>query len=345
MRRSGADGELNRLNREGAKKRRTQESPFHLPEAAPAGEKRIASWLTWRLGGSGCGTSLSCLCKRVAQKFNLDGGLFMRIIRFMDADNVVRYGYDYADGSAAILEGNPLLEIRKTGDRKRVRKLLAPLEPAAILCIGLNYHHHAQETGAAIPSHPVLFMKNPAALNNPEDPIVLPSSCLDPPQVDYEAELAVVIGKAAKNVPAAHALEHVFGYTAGNDVSARRWQKHGGGGQWVLGKSFDTFCPLGPALATADEIPDPQSLQLQCILNGRIMQDANTADMIFSVARLIEFLSTGMTLKPGTVILTGTPSGVGFVRKPPVYLKAKDKVEVRIERIGSLVNPVIEEGG
>ncbi|PKN28754.1 MAG: 5-carboxymethyl-2-hydroxymuconate isomerase [Deltaproteobacteria bacterium HGW-Deltaproteobacteria-21] len=268
----------------------------------------------------------------------------MRIIRFLDADDVVRYGYDYADGSAAVLEGNPFEEIKKKGERKRVKKLLAPLEPAAILCIGLNYHRHAQETGAVIPSHPVLFMKNPAALNNPEDPIVLPSSCLDPPQVDYEAELAVVIGKAAKNVPAARALEHVLGYTAANDVSARRWQKHAGGGQWVKGKSFDSFCPLGPALVTPDEIPDPQSLQLQCILNGEVMQETNTSDMIFSVAVLIEFLSTGMTLKPGTVILTGTPSGVGYVRKPPVYLKAGDRVEIRIERIGSLINPVTEEG-
>ncbi len=267
----------------------------------------------------------------------------MRIIRFMDADNVVRYGHDYLDGSAAILEGNPFVEIKTSGDRKRVKKLLAPLEPAAILCIGLNYHRHAQETGAVIPGHPVLFMKNPAALNNPEDPIVLPASCLDPPQVDYEAELAVVIGRAAKNVSAAHALEHVFGYTAGNDVSARHWQKKAGGGQWVRGKSFDTFCPLGPALVTTDEIPDPQSLQLQCILNGKVMQDANTSDMIFSVALLIEFLSTGMTLKPGTVIMTGTPSGVGFVREPPVFLKAGDKVEIRIERIGSLVNPVTED--
>lgn len=264
----------------------------------------------------------------------------MRIIRFIDTDNVVQYGYDYADSSAAILQGNLFGKYKETQDRKRVKKLLAPLEPTAILCIGLNYHRHAQETGSELPRHPVLFMKNPAALNNPMDPIVLPTSCLDPPQVDYEAELAVVIGRAAKNVPAARALEHVLGYTAGNDVSARRWQKNAGGGQWVLGKSFDTFCPLGPALVTADEIPDPQNLQLQCVLNGQVMQDANTSDMIFSVALLIEFLTTGMTLLPGTVILTGTPSGVGYVRKPPVYLKAGDEVEIKIERIGSLLNPV-----
>ena len=267
----------------------------------------------------------------------------MRIIRFVDSEGTIRYGCNYENGYASVLKGNPFVTIEKSEARKNVKKLLAPLDPTAILCIGLNYHQHAQETGSLIPRYPVLFMKNPAALNNPEDPIVLPTSCLEPLQVDYEAELAVVISRAAKNVSASQALEHVFGYTAANDVSARRWQKHAGGGQWVLGKSFDTFCPLGPAVVTADEIPDPQSLQLQCILNGKIMQEANTSDMIFSVALLIEFLSTNMTLKPGTVILTGTPGGVGYVRNPPVYLKAGDEVEIRIEHIGSLANPVIEE--
>ncbi|RJR36016.1 MAG: 5-carboxymethyl-2-hydroxymuconate isomerase [Desulfobacteraceae bacterium] len=269
----------------------------------------------------------------------------MRIVRFIDNDNRLCYGYDFREGTAAILEGDPFSETIKREERRKVVKLLAPVDPAAILCIGLNYHRHAQETGQPIPSHPVLFMKNPSALNNPGDPIVLPASCLDPPQVDYEAELAVVIGKAAKNVSAARALEYVLGYTAGNDVSARRWQKHAGGGQWVRGKSFDTFCPLGPVLVTGDEIPDPQTLRLQCFLNGEVMQETNTSDMIFSVAQLVEFLSMGMTLKPGTVIMTGTPSGVGYVRRPPVYLKAGDTVEIRIGRIGSLLNPVVEERG
>ena len=163
-------------------------------------------------------------------------------------------------------------------------------------------------------------------------------------QVDFEVELAVIIGRKAKNVTAAEALDYVFGYTIGNDVSARRWQKHAGGGQWVRGKSFDTFCPLGPELVTKDLVPDPQQLRLQCFLNGRLMQDDNTSDMIFSVAGLIEYLSDSMTLLPGTVIMTGTPSGVGFARQPPVYLKPGDNLELTIDNLGTLCNPVAEAG-
>jgi 2-keto-4-pentenoate hydratase/2-oxohepta-3-ene-1,7-dioic acid hydratase in catechol pathway len=243
---------------------------------------------------------------------------------------------------ATLLEGQLFSEdgLKDTGRQVRVTKLLPLIQPAAILCIGLNYHEHAKETGAELPTYPVLFMKNPATVNAPGDPIVLPESCTDPLQVDYEAELAAVIGKSAKNVQADDALNYVLGYTAANDVSARRWQKHGGGGQWVRGKSFDTFCPLGPELVTADEIPDPQKLRLRSILNGEVMQDSNTADMIFSVAALIEKLSEDMTLLPGTVLLTGTPGGVGFTRKPPVFLKPGDTIEISLEGIGSLTNPV-----
>ncbi len=262
------------------------------------------------------------------------------MIRFTDEKNRECYGYDYHDRSAALLTGHLFEKMENTGRRVQVKKLLAPLQPAAILCIGLNYRQHANETGAKIPESPILFMKNPAALANPDDPIVLPRSCINPPQADYEAELAVVIGKPAKNVSADDALNYVFGYTAANDVSARHWQKHGGAGQWVRGKSFDTFCPLGPELVTADEIPDPQTLQLKCILNNEVMQDGNTSDMIFSVRELIRHLSQDMTLIPGTVILTGTPSGVGFVRNPPVYLKPGDIVQIWLEHIGSLINPV-----
>ena len=264
----------------------------------------------------------------------------MRMIRFTDERDQECYGYDYHDRSAALLTGQLFGKMEDTGRRVQVKKLLAPLQPAAILCIGLNYRQHANETGAKIPESPILFMKNPAAIANPDDPIVLPNSCMNPLQADYEAELAVVIGKSAKNVSADDALNYVFGYTAANDVSARRWQKHGGAGQWVRGKSFDTFCPLGPELVTADEIPDPQTLQLRCILNNEVMQDGNTSDMIFSVAELIRHLSQDMTLIPGTVILTGTPSGVGFVRNPPVYLKPGDIVQIWVEHIGSLINPV-----
>ena len=267
----------------------------------------------------------------------------MRIIRFLDENGYTCFGDDYRDGAATLLAGDLFKGLQDTGKRKKVLKLLAPVQPSAILCIGLNYLQHARETKAELPRYPVLFMKNPAALNHPNDPILLPHSCLDPLQVDFEIELAAVIGKAAKNVPAAEALEYVLGYTIGNDVSARLWQKHGGGGQWVRGKSFDTFCPLGPELVTTDLVPDPQQLHLQCFLNGDVMQDANTSDMIFSVAELIEYLANGMTLLPGTVILTGTPSGVGFARNPPVFLKPGDTLELRIENIGILRNPVARQ--
>ena len=161
--------------------------------------------------------------------------------------------------------------------------------------------------------------------------------------MDYECELAVVIEKSAKNVERHQAFDYVLGYTCANDVSARRWQKEGGGKQWCRGKSFDTFCPLGPCLVTPDEIPDPNTLKIKTMLNDKIMQDSTTADMIFDVPALISFLSEGTTLLPGTVILTGTPQGVGFARNPPVFLKKGDKVTIEIEGIGALVNSVSEE--
>lgn len=267
----------------------------------------------------------------------------MRILRFIDEENKICFGRWNSAGHVSRLSGNLFEGFTDMSRPASLKKLLAPLQPTAILCIGLNYHQHAKETGMALPRHPVLFMKNPAALTHPADPIILPVSCLDPLEVDYEAELAVIIGKPAKNVCAAKAHQYVAGYTAANDVSARRWQKHAGAGQWVRGKSFDTFCPLGPALITPDELGDPGNLKIQSIINGRVMQDANTSDMIFSVFELIEFLSQGMTLLPGTVILTGTPSGVGFIQKPPLYLKPGDRVDVVIERIGTLSNPVVAE--
>jgi len=264
----------------------------------------------------------------------------MRIIRFLDKNGQICFGHAYRNGEATLLAGDIFASLQDTGRKIKIAKLLAPVEPPAILCIGLNYSQHARETNAELPRFPVLFMKNPAALNHPGDPILLPPSCMDPPQVDFEVELAVIIGKPAKNVSVARALDYVSGYTIGNDVSARRWQKHGGGGQWVRGKSFDTFCPLGPELVTADLVPDPQQLRLQCFLNGMLMQDANTSDMIFSVAELIAYLSDGMTILPGTVILSGTPSGVGFARKPPIFLKPGDILELKIENLGTLCNPV-----
>jgi 2-keto-4-pentenoate hydratase/2-oxohepta-3-ene-1,7-dioic acid hydratase in catechol pathway len=221
-------------------------------------------------------------------------------------------------------------------------KVLAPIEPPAILCIGLNYRKHAEETGAKIPEWPVLFLKSPNTLQNPGDPIVLPRK-LRSNEVDYECELAVIIGQECKNVSKDRALEVIFGYTAANDVSARDWQKQFGGGQFCRGKSFDTFAPLGPAIVTKDEIPNPNSLRIATRVNGKTRQSSNTSDMLFDVPTLVEFLSGSTTLYPGTVILTGTPQGVGMAMKPPQYLAPGDFVEIEIEKIGVLSNPVVAE--
>jgi 2-keto-4-pentenoate hydratase/2-oxohepta-3-ene-1,7-dioic acid hydratase in catechol pathway len=265
----------------------------------------------------------------------------MKIVRFESA-GATRLGSLHADGRTTILEGELFGTLRDTGAVAKVDKLLAPLEPRDILCIGLNYKQHAAESGAQPPAHPVLFMKNSGALQNPGDPIVMPRK-LRSDEVDYECELAIVIGKTCHNVGRADALTHVLGYTCANDVSARDWQRNGGGGQWCRGKSFATFCPLGPCIVTTDEIPDPNTLTIRTVLNGQVMQDWNTDDMIFDVPAIIEFMSASMLLRPGTVILTGTPHGVGFARKPPVFLRPGDAVTVEIEKIGSLTNPVVEE--
>ncbi|MCB1763681.1 MAG: fumarylacetoacetate hydrolase family protein [Gammaproteobacteria bacterium] len=266
----------------------------------------------------------------------------MRITRFVTPDNEIVYGEDEGDGRALVLSGDPWSGFETSGKRMYITERLAPVDPVNIFCIGLNYRAHAEETGAALPVNPVIFMKPTTALNHPDNEIVLPACCRDVPEVDFEAELAVVIGKAARNVSEEDALDYVLGYTCANDVSARRWQKHGGGGQWVKGKSFDSFCPLGPVLVTTDEITDPQTLRVESLLNGKVMQDGHTSDMIFPVARLIHLLSQDTTLLPGTVILTGTPAGVGFARKPPVFLAEGDRIEVRINAIGVLANTVVQ---
>jgi 2-keto-4-pentenoate hydratase/2-oxohepta-3-ene-1,7-dioic acid hydratase in catechol pathway len=240
------------------------------------------------------------------------------------------------------LEGDLSGGLRPTGQLLSGTKLLAPIQPSSILCIGLNYRRHAEEGRQAIPEHPVLFMKTPSTVQNPGDPIVLPRK-LRSDMVDYECELAVVIGKTCLNVSRSEALSYVLGYTCANDVSARDWQRNGGGGQWCRGKTFATFCPLGPVLVTADEIPDPNQLRIRTILSGQTMQDWNTNDMIFSVPELIEFLSASTVLTAGTVILTGTPHGVGFAQTPPRFLQPGDTVRIEIEGIGSLENPVVEE--
>lgn len=266
----------------------------------------------------------------------------MKLIRFLNRSGVVNHGRQHPDGAVELLIGNLFEGLRPTGKIVETVKLLSPLEPVALQCIGQNYHRHVEETGAKIPEHPVLFVKGLNTVQNPGDPIELPRH-LRSDSVDYEGELAVVIGKRCKNVSREEALKFVLGYTCANDVSARDWQKNGGGRQWCRGKTFDTFAPLGPCLVTADEIPNPNTLGIRTILNGETVQDWNTNDMIFDVPALIAFLSGSTTLLPGTVILTGTPHGVGMARNPPLWLKAGDEITVEIDGIGKLTNPVVEE--
>ena len=266
----------------------------------------------------------------------------MKIIRYQDAAQQIKFAAQQSDGTAREISGDIFGRFEVTARQADVRKLLAPIEPVGILCIGLNYRRHAAEANSPIPQWPVVFMKTVGAVQNPGDPILLPRH-LASAEVDYECELGVVIGRRSKNVPRAKALEHVLGYTCANDVSARDWQKEKGGSQWCRGKTFDTFCPLGPWLVTADEIPNPNSLAIKTILNGQVMQDWNTNDMIFDVPALVEFLSGSTTLLPGMVILTGTPHGVGMARKPPVWLRSGDKITIEIEKIGALENPVLDE--
>jgi 2-keto-4-pentenoate hydratase/2-oxohepta-3-ene-1,7-dioic acid hydratase in catechol pathway len=266
----------------------------------------------------------------------------MKIIRYQDSQGSIHYGSQQPDGSALQIAGDILGAYEVTKEPAQLKKLLAPIAPSAFFCIGLNYRRHAEEGKAPIPQFPVLFMKSAAAVQNPGDPIVLPRH-LRSDEVDYECELAVVIGKRCKNVPKEEALDYVLGYTCANDVSARDWQGKWGGSQWCRGKTFDTFAPLGPCLALKDEIPDPAALKIRTVLNGQTMQDWRCDDMIFDVPTLVSFLSGSTTLLPGTVILTGTPHGVGFARKPPVFLKRGDSITVEIDRIGALTNPVVEE--
>ncbi|NPV53290.1 MAG: fumarylacetoacetate hydrolase family protein [Firmicutes bacterium] len=215
-------------------------------------------------------------------------------------------------------------------------RTLAPIaRPGKIICIGLNYRDHAAEVGSDLPAEPVLFSKFANAVAGPGDPIIIPPVTS---QVDYEAELAVVIGRRGRDIPSDRAMEYVAGYTAFNDVSARDLQFRDG--QWIKGKTLDAFAPMGPHLITRDEVPDPENLTIRLLLNGGVMQDSNTAQLIFGVRELIAYISSLMTLEPGDIIATGTPSGVGFKRKPPVFLKDGDVVTVEIEMVGRLTNPV-----
>jgi len=211
--------------------------------------------------------------------------------------------------------------------------LLAPVEPPNIICVGLNYKGHAAESNHPLPEKPIFFLKATSSLSGPGDPIVLPA--IEPDAIDCEAELAMVIKKRAKQVSEKDALDYVLGYTIGNDVSNKAAQR--ADGQWVRGKSHDTFCPLGPVVVTD---LDPDNLDITCRIDGEVRQSSNTGDMIFSCARLVSYISRNMTLLPGTVIMTGTPQGLGCYRNPPVFLKAGQRVEITIGGIGVLSNPV-----
>jgi 2-keto-4-pentenoate hydratase/2-oxohepta-3-ene-1,7-dioic acid hydratase in catechol pathway len=267
----------------------------------------------------------------------------MKIYRVRDTNHHTRMATSDDGAKFYALSGDiSCHDFKITNERIDVLDICAPVEPRTIYAIGLNYRKHAEETGAKIPDKPIVFMKSPSAVQNPGGPIVLPRH-LRSDQVDYECELAVVIGYECKNVSRAEAMNYVLGYTIANDVSARDWQKQWGGSQWCRGKTFDTFCPLGPALVTPLGIKNPNDLAISTRVNGVTKQESNTRDMIFPVDELIEFLSGSTTLEAGTVILTGTPEGVGMGRQPPVYLQPGDVVEVEIEGIGVLRNPVVEE--
>jgi 2-keto-4-pentenoate hydratase/2-oxohepta-3-ene-1,7-dioic acid hydratase in catechol pathway len=271
----------------------------------------------------------------------------------------VRHGDYYIDLHAtdaelpvsvrALIEGGPELLQRAAETAARTTavghhvseaKLLPPVpDPLKIICIGLNYRDHAAESGVAIPRDPIMFTKFATALVGPEDAIVLPR---DSQEVDFEAELVIVIGKKGRHISKEDAPGYVAGYAVGHDVSARDWQLKKDGKQWTIGKTFDTFAPLGPEVVTPDEVGDAHDLGIRLRVNGETMQDSSTKQMIFNSADLVSYLSGVFTLEPGDLIYTGTPPGVGMARKPPVFLKPGDVVEVEIDKLGVLRNPVVQ---
>ncbi len=266
----------------------------------------------------------------------------MRIIRTELSSGERVYAAHGGDGVFRRLAAPPFEGPLTFAERLEPKRLLAPLEATAVIGIAQNYRAHAMEMGGDLPERPVFFMKLPTVVIGPDDAIRLPRA-LRSDKVDFEGELAVVIGKTCRNVSREDALDYVLGITAANDVTARDWQKEWGGGQFCRGKSFDTFCPLGPEIVTLDEAGDIHDLRIVTRLNGEVMQDSRTSDLIFDVADLIAFISGSTTVPAGTVILTGTPSGVGVARTPPRFLRAGDVVEISVGDVGTLRNPVEEE--
>ena len=258
----------------------------------------------------------------------------MQIVRFHDVHGPCTHGVRGADGEIHCIQGDVFGTFHRLDLNVSPTKLEAPVCPPNVIAIGVNYADHAKETGKKPPDHPLVFIKLTTTVIGPGEPIILPDEA--PSEVDYEAELAMVIGKPCRNVSEADALSYVLGYTCANDVSARdcQWRLDG---QWARGKSFDTFCPLGPWIETD---LNPNDLGIRLLLNGKVMQDSRTSQMLFGPAKLVSYLSRQFTLLPGTVILTGTPHGVGFAQNPPTFLRPGDEVTVEIEGIGSLTNPV-----
>ncbi|KAJ5638880.1 hypothetical protein N7528_001270 [Penicillium herquei] len=278
---------------------------------------------------------------------------FTHLIRFLAKDGQIYYGdailptgvTDISKATQAkVIQGEIFGQHRVTDQVADVRMLLAPLarrDIKTVRCLGLNYEQHAKESNLPIPKYPVLFFKPITAIAGPTDDIPVAAMAQESEGLDYECELVIVIGKEARNVPESKALEYVLGYAVGNDVSHRDWQIKRGGGQWGLGKGFDGWAPFGPGIVSSKVIADPNALQISTILNGKTVQSSSTKDMIFGVAKTIAFLSQGTTLLPGDLIFTGTPQGVGMGRKPNLWLKDGDQVEVALEGVGSCKNRVV----
>jgi len=266
----------------------------------------------------------------------------VKFLRFEDKAGAVAYGISHADGAVTVAEGCPYSGLRDTGRPAVVEKHLSPVDPTMVICIGLNYRKHADELKLPYPTNPVVFMKPPSSATGHKAKVAKPRLTS---KLDYEVELAVVIGKPCKDVTESEAMEYVLGYTVANDLSTRDWQKvpELAGGQWCRSKGFDGFSPLGPVLATREEVPDPQNLGLRSYVNGQKRQDSSTSDLIFSVAQIVSFLSAGCTLTPGTVIMTGTPAGVAEGMPGQPWLQPGDKVVVEIDRIGALEVDIVPD--
>lgn len=300
---------------------RNQDSPTPKLGALINGGKAILD-LVGTLDGQGKGGWLPAY--NSCEWWNLDGSVW----------SLVRSACEVALGA----DEKTVAQWHKQGRVTAIEeaRLCAPVpRPGKLICIGLNYRDHAIETGMKIPESPVMFSKFATSVIGPEAAVKIPAGSTQP---DYEAELAVVIGRVAKNVSRENAYQHVLGYCAFNDVSARDYQF--GDGQWQRGKSCDTFAPMGPFVATRDEIADPHKLNIKLRLNGETMQSSNTEQLIFGIPEIIAFISSCITLEPGDVIATGTPPGVGVARKPPVFIKPGDRMEVEIDGLGVLANPV-----